>query len=48
MAAFFGGKYQNSFEQFFGFRPEGGQKKQSSAAGPVNTDKLFESFFKVK
>lgn len=48
MAAFFGGKYQNSFEQFFGFRPEGGQKNQSSAAGPVNTDKLFESFFKVK
>lgn len=48
MAAFFGGKYQNSFEQFFGFKPEGKEKSQSRAAGPVNTDKLFESFFKVK
>lgn len=48
MAAFFGGKYQNSFEQFFGFRPESKEKNQSRAAGPVNTDKLFESFFKVK
>lgn len=48
MAAFFGGKYQNSFEQFFGFKPESREKNQSRAADPVNTDKLFESFFKVK
>lgn len=48
MAAFFGGKYQNSFEQFFGFHPEGKGKNQVKGAGPVNTDKLFESFFKVK
>lgn len=48
MAAFFGGKYQNSFEQFFGFSPESKQKNQSRGADPVNTDKLFEAFFKVK
>lgn len=48
MSAFFGGKYRNSFEQFFGFDPEGKKKTQVKGAGPVNTDKLFESFFKVK
>lgn len=48
MAAFFSGKYQNSFKQFFGFQPEGKDKDQVKGAGPVNTDKLFESFFKVK
>lgn len=48
MAAFFSGKYQNSFEQFFGFNPDGKRKEQGKAENPVNTDKLFEAFFKVK
>lgn len=48
MSAFFSGKYQNSFEQFFGFHPEGKEKEQKKAENPVNTDKLFETFFKVK
>lgn len=46
MTAFFSGKYQNSFEQFFGFKPE--EKEQIKGTGPVNTNKLFESFFKMK
>ena len=48
MSAFFSGKYQNSFEQFFGFHPEGKGREQEKAENPVNTDKLFEAFFKVK
>lgn len=48
MSAFFSGKYQNSFEQFFGFNPDGKRKEQKKAENPVNTDKLFEAFFKVK
>lgn len=32
MAAFFGGKYQNSFEQFFGFSPESKQKKSKQGS----------------
>lgn len=48
MYAFFSGRYQNSFEQFFGFRPEEGGKEQKRAENPVNTDKLFEAFFKIK
>lgn len=46
MEAFFTGAYKNSFDKFFG----AGMKKpteQKSGARPVNTDKLFESFFKV-
>lgn len=46
MEAFFTGAYKNSFDKFFG----AGMKKpteQESGARPVNTDKLFESFFKI-
>ena len=46
LEAFFTGAYKNSFDKFFG----AGMKKpteQESGARPVNTDKLFESFFKV-
>ncbi len=48
MAAFFSGKYHSSFEQFFGIHPESKGKGQTKGAGPVNTDKMFESYFKVK
>lgn len=47
MAAFYTGAYKNSFDKFFG----AGMKKQTeqeSGARPVNTDKLFESYFKCK
>ena len=47
MAAFFTGAYKNSFDKFFG----AGMKKpteQESGARPVNTDKLFESYFRCK
>lgn len=47
LAAFYTGAYKNSFDKFFG----AGMKKeteQESGARPVNTDKLFESFFKCK
>ncbi len=45
MAAFYAGAYQISFEQFF---KKGMQKqaKQESGARPMNTDALFESYFK--
>lgn len=46
LAAFFGGKYKNSFEQFFGAAP--GKQKEDTGQNPVNTDKLFESFFKFR
>lgn len=47
MAAFYAGAYKNSFEQFF---KKGMQKqaKQESGARSMNTDALFESFFKCK
>ncbi len=48
MSAFFSGRYQNSFEQFFGFHPGEKGKEQKKSDNPVNTDKLFEAFFKVK
>lgn len=48
MGAFFGGKYQDSFEQFFGFGSKDKGKKEVKGASPVNTDKLFEAYFKVK
>lgn len=47
MAAFFSGEYKNSFDKFF----KAGLKKtpgKDTGARPVNTDKLFESFFKYK
>lgn len=47
LAAFYTGAYKNSFDKFFG----AGMKKaakQESGARPVNTDKLFESYFKCK
>lgn len=47
MSSFFSGKYQDSFEQFFGPGPKAKQTKQDKTA-PVNTDKIFNSFFKVK
>lgn len=45
MAAFYAGAYKNSFEQFF---KKGMQKqtKQESGARPMNTDALFETYFK--
>ena len=45
--AFFGGACQNSFEKFFGFGAMGTEAK-AKEAGRVNTDKLFEAFFRVK
>ncbi len=47
LAAFYTGAYKNSFENFFG---KGMQKqtKQESGARPMNTDALFESYFKCK
>ena len=47
LEAFYTGAYKNSFDKFFG----AGINKQTdmeSGARPVNTDKLFESFFKCK
>ncbi len=47
LAAFYTGAYKNSFDKFFG----AGIKKpaeQESGVRPVNTDKLFESYFKYK
>lgn len=47
LAAFYTGAYKNSFEKFFG----AGMKKQTgqeSGARPMNTDTLFESYFKCK
>lgn len=46
LAAFYTGAYKNSFDKFFG----AGMKKpdkQESGTKPVNTDQLFESFFKL-
>lgn len=45
LAAFYAGAYKNSFEQFF---KKGMQKqaKQESGARPMNTDALFETYFK--
>lgn len=47
MAAFYAGAYKNSFEQFF---KKGMQKqaKPENNAKPMNTDALFESYFKCK
>lgn len=47
LAAFYAGAYKNSFDKFFG---KGMQKqmKQESGARPMNTDALFESYFKCK
>lgn len=47
LAAFYSGAYKASFDKFFG----AGMKKQAgqdTAAGSVNTDKLFESYFKFR
>lgn len=47
LAAFYSGAYKSSFDKFFG----AGMKKsteQQSGARPVNTDKMFEAFFKCK
>lgn len=47
LAAFYTGAYKSSFENFFG----AGMKKQTgkeSGARPMNTDTLFESYFKCK
>lgn len=47
LAAFYTGAYKNSFDKFFG----AGIKKQTgqeSGAAPINTDKLFESYFKCR
>lgn len=47
LAAFYTGAYKNSFEKFFG----AGMKKQTGqerGARPMNTDALFESYFKCK
>lgn len=47
LATFYTGAYKNSFENFFGK----GMKKQTgqvSGARPMNTDTLFESYFKCK
>lgn len=41
-------KPKSSLEQFFGFKSAGKEKKQNAGPGPVNTDQLFESFFKIK
>lgn len=48
LSAFYRGAYQNSFERFFGFDPHGKEKEKAKGAAPVNTDKLFESFFGIK
>lgn len=40
-------EFQNSFEKFFGFGAMGTEAK-AKEAGRVNTDKLFEAFFRVK
>lgn len=47
LAAFYSGAYKSSFDNFF---KKGMEKptEQKNGAKPVNTDKLFESFFKFK
>lgn len=47
LAAFYTGAYKNSFDQFFG-KGMKKQAEQKSGARPVNTDALFESYFKCK
>lgn len=47
LAAFYSGKYKESFDRFFGekiMQPE----DQAVDAKQVNTDKLFEAYFKYK
>ncbi|MEZ3469586.1 MAG: hypothetical protein K1W40_14605, partial [Schaedlerella sp.] len=46
-AGFYTGAYKNSFDQFFG-KGMKKQAEQKSGARPVNTDALFESYFKCK
>lgn len=47
LAAFYTGAYKNSFEKIFG---KGMNKKteQENGVRPMNTDALFESYFKCK
>lgn len=47
LAAFYTGAYKNSFDTFFG-KGIKKQTKQESGARPMNTDALFESYFKCK
>lgn len=47
LAAFYTGAYKNSFDTFFG-KGIKKQNKQESGARPMNTDTLFESYFKCK
>lgn len=47
LEAFYTGAYKNSFDKFFGAGLNGQTAKKSDAQ-PVNTDRLFESFFKFK
>lgn len=47
LSAFFKGEYKNSFDKFFGINPD--QKNEKAAdAKHINTDRLFESYFKYK
>lgn len=47
LAAFFTGEYKNSFDNFFGKNIKS-NTEQDVAAKSVNTDKLFESYFRCK
>lgn len=48
LSAFYSGAYQSSFEKFFGYNSQEKENGKTKGAAPVNTDKLFESFFGIK